>query len=323
MKGPIALRKNSYVIAVAFIIAVSILVAGYIKSNNQQGNYRISDVRLFRSTEAWALAEAVERQAVNDIGKLVQKHPDWLNIQEPQYGATLLYWAVGTERYNAAAALLQAGADPNIGVIKRGNITPLYTAACYSHVDSDYKQDPKYVKLLLQYGADPNKHYLGGDPQNNITDIGTSPLMHSIGCGIEKTKALVEGGADIDQKTKNGMTAAVRALLNGGPNSTLEGMQYAYYLIVEKKARVTDIFNFADAVNIPSNPPPKRDFQPVNLLRHWIYDIGSPEYKLKMAIVEEFKRQGVDYWKTEIPKNDLDAIKKSYPDTWQEYIKRY
>ena len=315
-------RKNPYVIGAAFIIVVAILVAGYIKSNNQQGNYRISDVRLFRSTEAWALAEAVERQAVNDIGKLVQKHPDWLNIQEPQYGATLLYWAVGTERYNSAAALLQAGADPNIGVTNKGGITPLYEAACYSHVDNDYKQDPKYVKLLLKYGADPNKNYLGGDPQNTGTDIGSSPLMHSIGCGIEKTKALVEGGADIDHKTESGRTAAIKALLQGGPNSTLEGMQYAYYLIVEKRAKVNEPYKRGE-IGAVLGDDPNDLFYPVDILRSWTYALDSPEYRLKMEIVAEFKRQGVDYWGTEIPKYTLEHIKKIYPDTWQEYIKKY
>lgn len=43
----------------------------------------------------------------------------------------------------------------------------------------------------------------------------------------------------------------------------------------------------------------------------------------KMEIVDEFARQGEDYWATEIPKNRLDQIQKLYPDTWEEYISRY
>jgi hypothetical protein len=42
-----------------------------------------------------------------------------------------------------------------------------------------------------------------------------------------------------------------------------------------------------------------------------------------MKIVEEFKRQGVDYWKTKIPDIQLKHIKKKYPDSWLEYIKKY
>jgi len=42
-----------------------------------------------------------------------------------------------------------------------------------------------------------------------------------------------------------------------------------------------------------------------------------------MEIVDEFARQDVDYWATEIPENELWIIKNMYPDTWEEYIKVY
>lgn len=80
--------------------------------------------------------------------------------------------------------------------------------------------------------------------------------MRSIGCGIEKTKALVETGADINYKTKLGTTAAIVALSAGGGNRSLA-------------------------------------------------------------------RQGVNYWETKINKRTLEQIKKLYPDTWEEYIKKY
>lgn len=68
---------------------------------------------------------------------------------------------------------------------------------------------------------------------------------------------------------------------------------------------------------------PYDEFFPVVLLRYWILDINSECYQMKMEIVEEFTRQGVDYWSSEIPKRALDTIKKLYPDTWQDYIKKY
>ena len=42
-----------------------------------------------------------------------------------------------------------------------------------------------------------------------------------------------------------------------------------------------------------------------------------------MEIVDEFMRQGVDYWNSEIPMHDLQTIVDMYPDTWREYIKQY
>lgn len=64
-------------------------------------------------------------------------------------------------------------------------------------------------------------------------------------------------------------------------------------------------------------------FYIVDSLRSWIYPINSPEYKMKMEIVKEFERQGVNYWDTKIPEPTLETIKKIYPDTWKEYIKQY
>jgi predicted P-loop ATPase len=68
---------------------------------------------------------------------------------------------------------------------------------------------------------------------------------------------------------------------------------------------------------------PNDKFYPVNILRNWVYDLGSKEHQIKMEIVEEFARQGVNYWETKINKHTLEHIKKRYPDTWEEYIKKY
>ena len=155
--------------------------------------------------------------------------------------------------------------------------------------------------------------YKAGGAQNIVNDRET-PLIRSIGCGIEKTKALVDAGVDINFRTEHiGMTAAIQALRDGGPNRTLEMLEYAHYLIVEKKADVTKPYLLASGEEVT----------PVNLLRNWVYPLGSDRHRLKMEIIEEFARQGVDYRSTKITKRQLDQIKKKYPDTWEEYIKRY
>jgi len=41
------------------------------------------------------------------------------------------------------------------------------------------------------------------------------------------------------------------------------------------------------------------------------YPLDSEEYRIKMEIVEEFARQGVNYWDTEIDKYTLEQIKKA------------
>ncbi|WP_199884113.1 ankyrin repeat domain-containing protein [Anaerosinus massiliensis] len=281
----------------------------------------MTNINIFKDTPVWELAVAVKEQKTVTIEKLAKDKPELLNYQEPKYKLTLLLWAIGMEKYDAAEALLKCGADPNIASVRYETYseeTPLSIAANFSWVDNVAKDDPKYVKLLLKYGADPNWSYIGHE---HGIEPGTSILMQSIGCGIEKTKALVEAGADINHKTKSGETAAVQALRIGGPNSTLEAMKYAHYLIVEKKAEVSEFYYSSIKAN--DDKEANKKFFPVNILRDWIGDIGSQKYKLKMEIVEEFARQGVNYWDTKIPSDRLQQIKKIHPDNWQEFIKQY
>jgi len=284
-------RKS--VITVIVIIAV-ITVSWSLKDWLLPGsNSRIQYLGIWRNTPAWNLALAVKHQNVRTIKRIAKAHQELLNYQEPKFGATLLIWSVGTEKYRSAETLLKCGADPNIQTTQAGE-TALFVAASYSWVDHWAKKDPKYVKLLLKYGADPNINYIGFKPTDgslDVTEPGASPLMNSIGCGIEKTKALVEGGADINYKTKSGRTAAIMALMEG-QNSTEAGMEYAYYLIAVKKEKITDTYCRGELFSGPGEDP-NVIFYPVDLLRDWNPDVNTKGYQMKMEIEKEFERQGV------------------------------
>lgn len=311
-KDPKEMKRTLIIFIISILILTVFIGLLLVCNTDDKGDYKINDIRVYKNTPVWELALAVKGQKKFKIEKIVKKNSHWVNYQEPKYGATLLLWAVGMEKYNSAETLLKCRADPNIAAFD--GKTPLFIAAGYSWVDIRVKKDPKYVNILLRYGADPNKNYAGSNISANkyITETGTSPLMNSIGCGIEKTKALVEAGADLNYKTKSGKTAAIAALMRQGL------VYYAYYLIVEKKANVTEPFY------IPIEPINPNDLRyPVDLLRNWIFDLDSKEYEMKMEIVKEFARQGVDYWKTTIPNSKLDQIKKLYPNNWEEYIIKY
>ncbi len=290
-------------------LIVSILLISGCNSNSSDARV---DITNWKNTPAWELAKAVRDEDISKIKKIAIENPQLLNCVEPVEKSPLIRWCVGMEKYNSLKALLENGANPNIATIY--GKTALYEAAGFSWIDCNAKKDAKYVKLLLQHGADPNLYFKGGEPGYTY-EAGNSPLIESIGCGIEKTKALVEKGADINHKTSGSQsTAAIIAL------DCSEYPDYAYYLIVEKKANVADCYylNYKD----PENPHKK--FYPVNTLRmYWIYDLDSPEYKKKMEIVKEFKRQGIDYWKTKPDEKAISDIKEFYADTWQEYIKKY
>lgn len=311
------MKKN--IVLIVGVILMSLLFSGCDPyADMDASEMRITNVRIYRDTEAWELAQAVYKEDINAIKRIAREQPELLNYKEPTYGCPLIIWAVGREKYNSLEALLEMGADPNI-TYENGK-TALLEAAGYSWVDNDAKQDAKYVKLLLQYGADPNKEFKTDPTQDPYGYGSTTPLIRSIRCGIEKTKALVEAGADINAKTETGVTAAAIAIRLGN-TSTVEGPEYAHYLIVEKGADIT-IPEQGSSVDKYGNEQPKQ-YYPVEYLRRWVFPLDSDRHQLKMEIVEAFAKQGVDYWSTPIPDRILEQIKKLYPDSWEEYILKY
>jgi len=193
------------------VFLLSLLSACFMSNpKTSTGEYRHTNIRIFQDTPAWELAQAVYSQNTRRIDAIAQKSPEMLDYIDPMYGLTLLIWSVGMERYNSAQALLRNGANPDIIGTHTGG-TALFLASEFSWIDTRANKDPRFVELLLHYGADPNINFVG-DGRSNVLEIGTSPLMASIGTGIEKTRALVAGGADINHKTETGWNAVFAAL---------------------------------------------------------------------------------------------------------------
>jgi len=304
------IKKLKGVILTVYIL--SFLTGCSANPKTEDVRYRVDNVKIFQNTPAWELAQAVNKQNTKRIEQIVEKTPEILNYKDPMYDITLLFWAIGTEKMNSAEALLRLGANPNI-ISSHFDFSILYLAAGYSWIDTQVIKDPKFVKLLLDYDADPDLGYVGNDSSNISASVPT-PLMRSIGCGIEKTKALVEAGADINYRTDEGLTVAIHALMHGGPNRTLEMLKYSHYIIVEKKAEIIKPWLGKES---------DEELAPVNLLRNWIYPLDSDRYIIKMEIVDEFVQQGEDYWSTEITEHQFNQIRKLYPDSWEDYITRY
>jgi hypothetical protein len=60
---------------------------------------------------------------------------------------------------------------------------------------------------------------------------------------------------------------------------------YAYYLIIEKKAKINEPYFRGEHMALPGENP-NDEFYPVDILRNWVYPLDSEEYKLKMEIVK-------------------------------------
>ena len=126
---------------ILFISILAIVICSYYMiskatnymSNNitQKGENMINDINIYKDTSSWELALAVRDEDAHNIEKIVKDKPELLNYQDTKYGATLLLWAVGMEKYKSAETLLKCGADPNIDSTIDGE-TPLFRAAGYS-----------------------------------------------------------------------------------------------------------------------------------------------------------------------------------------------
>lgn len=49
-----------------------------------------------------------------------------------------------------------------------------------------------------------------------------------------------------------------------------------------------------------------------DIMRDWLFDLNSKEYKAKMELANFLKKNGLDYWKTKIPEQYLDEYPKAY-----------
>ena len=43
----------------------------------------------------------------------------------------------------------------------------------------------------------------------------------------------------------------------------------------------------------------------------------------KIKVIEFLKERGLNYKESPIPENIVKRAKKEYPDTWEEYLKKY
>jgi ankyrin repeat protein len=299
-----------------FLILLQVLL---VISCNQKSKEELTvqDIEIFKETIAWELVQAVDENDVFEIKSILKQNPKLVNFQDPIFETTALMWAVGAEKYESAKALLDNGANPNL--ISKTGTTALFRAISFSWDDTEVNEDPKFVKLLLDYKADPNINYCSSkiEGQTDPIECGTSPLMHSVSRGLEKAKLLVNAGASLNYKTETGKTASTEALL-------MKDVNTAYFLIVEKKAKIADPYYFYDIIDDTIIDKEKPHY-PVDLLLDWNFEIGSEDYNKKMMIVKEFQKQGVNYSerKKNISKRMLYNIKETHPSDWEQYIKEY
>ncbi|RME56655.1 ankyrin repeat domain-containing protein [Candidatus Parcubacteria bacterium] len=175
-----------------FNLAIVYFLLINISSCAQESRY----VAFFRDTDAYELAKAVEKGDLEAVEKLIEQDINLLNVTNPVTGSNVLVLAMQVEQFEVFKRLLELGANPNfINPYTKHSI--LIDAIRPFGSQFEWRIEPKYVELLLEYGADPNYAI-----ENDFTNekqwyiMATSPLMEASKLDLNIVKLLVRYGAD-------------------------------------------------------------------------------------------------------------------------------
>ncbi len=273
-------------------------------------NLHGDDYLLFMDSPIWPLARAVEEEDVDEIRRLVKDAGLDVNYQEAKFGNSLLLLSVLNQQAVSCEALLKVGANPNLHNKYSGS-TALIEAAKISNKDGD---NSEFLHLLLRYGADPNEVETGARQPDNT--IRWSPLLAACSdvtpgvSPMNKVKALIEAGADIDYIDE----------FNHFP--LREALIYKHYdvtvYLLEHGANFKRIL--FDRGKFQANG---KKIYIADILREHMFPLGSKKHKLKMKIVDFLQKNGVDYSSVLIPDFVVKRAKQEYPDEWQDYLEKY
>jgi ankyrin repeat protein len=289
---------------------ISVLGIGPVGCTGQSNdNLNGDNYQLFQETPIWDLAKAVRDENIKTIREIVNRDKLDLNYQEPKYGQTLLMLTVRNEQKKPLETLLELGADPNIYDTFSGRSVIIEAA----DIDN-YPKNIEFINLLIKNGANPNDEEIGERNVSNTTRL--TPLLAACRdqnekfSPLKKVEFLVEAGAKVNYTNEYDQFPLAEALLS-------ENMDVVLYLLQKGADYNRIIFDRAEY------SPDGEKVYITNFLREKFYTLNSEKYKQKMEVVDFLSKKGKNYWTTPIPSYAIKEAKKMYPNSWQEYLKKY
>lgn len=167
-----------------------------------QKDYYAYDIELWRNTEVWDFAKCISTKRFRDAEELLNENRYNIDYREPKFGETLLAWAVWNDNIDAVRFLVEHGANPNVHN-KSNGMSPISEAAGnFGSIE--------ILKCLLEHGGNPNDFVR----ENEVVTYARSnktPLIGAAFVSLEKTKLLIEYGADANFAIEPGHTAFTQA----------------------------------------------------------------------------------------------------------------
>ena len=209
------------------------------------------NIRLWKGTPAWDLAKAVRKGDTVRIKKILAKGRISVDYREPTYGQSLLHWAVWNNKANMVKFLLKQGADINLRDYWSSE-SPILLACNYPDIDAEV------VRILLDNGADPNDLASENDSvfDGRIRTPHT-PIIEAATDGLEKTRMLIEAGADPYYCYEPGENALNAAATGGRHLDVVEYLLFDCCIDPSRSFTITvhgDTLHFRDMLDlIPQN----------------------------------------------------------------------
>lgn len=253
----------------------------FFKSCSQSTKKEQQYINHFKNSSVENLVKEIGNENIIEIENLVKKNPELLKYTDQRYGTGVLAMCIDLEKYNSFKKLLELGADPNF-INSQNHYSILIESIAPFGDATEWREDNRYAKLLLEYKANPN-YIVQEFEEKGLHFSGASPLYKASSYNIDLVKELIKYGADKDKR--------VDGELPFGEAVSSRQFDIIYY--------------FIDTLNVNVNEPlaivKKNDGKVIEyyiqdyLKKYMSFKSNSKSEIKKLELIKKLETMGVDF----------------------------